>query len=159
MRLLRRVPLVESHLDLEVRRVIRVNDRWLHAVTSALPDQVPKFGCLDDEIVQPVFDADEDPRRSGPRRVGQEPGWPIVEVVVQAQGRPPTERGDQVPDLMKHETFRVEILDLRIGRSMLPQDPPDGRHVITILAAGGSSANVGQKQHNGGGDHAILDLG
>lgn len=120
---------------------------------------MPQFGCLHDEAVQPVFDPDEDPGRSGPRRLGQEFGWPVIEVIVQAQGRPPAERGDQIPDLVKHETFRVEVLDLRAGRPMLIQDAPDGGHMITVFAAGGSSTDIRQKQHDRGGNHAILDLG
>ena len=42
---------------------------------------------------------------------------------------------------------------------MLVQDAPNGGHVITVLAAGGSSTDIGQKEHDRGGNHAILDLG
>ena len=74
VRLLRRVPFVQGHLDLEVGRVVLVSNGRLHALTSALSDLVPEFGCLDDEVMQSVFDPDEDPRWRWPRRVGQELG-------------------------------------------------------------------------------------
>ncbi len=159
MRLVDGVPLVQRHLDLEVVGVIRVNDRRLHPAMSPLTDQVPEFRGLDDEAVEPIFDADEDSRGGLPRGIGQPRGRRFVEAVVPVQRRRATHRGDQVPDLVKHETFRVEVLDVRVRRAVLAENAPDGRHVIPVLAARGSSADVGQEQHDGGGDHAILNLG
>lgn len=138
---------------------MRVDDRRLHPAISAQTDQVPQFGYLDDEVMQPVFDPDENPVRGGPGRVDQQGGLSLVEIAVQAQCRPGMKRRDQIPYLMEHETFRVKILNLRTGRPMFAQDAPDGRHMITVFAPGRSAANVREEQHDGGGNHAILNLG